>query len=353
MRTPYLFLRTAALGLAMVTALLLSGVSADAAGDADIGWQVQPEAEKPGSRPYFVYDVEPGQVIEDTVVIGNLGSDTLPLTMVATDGLNASDGRFDLLETAATPDDIGTWVQLETDQEGKAGQAVIPPGEERRVGFTITVPENATPGDHVGGIVSSLVTQEKDEEGRMAQLDSRVAARVYLFVEGELDPQLEVSDVQTDYAGSFLNPFSGSATVSWTVRNPGNIRLAGEQVVSIGGFAGWGATETTVELPEVLPGNEIRQTVKIDDVPSAIRLGTTVEVQPEDPNKRVADPIEPAAASTTIWAMPWLLVLVLVVAAAVFWLLMRRQRRHRAEVASLRAELEQQQEPAATPESTG
>jgi len=333
-------------------AVLLSGVSADAAGDADVGWQVQPDAEKPGSRPYFVYDVEPGDVIEDTVVIGNLGSRNLSLTMLATDALNAADGRFDLLESASVPDDIGTWVRLETDKGDKPGKVLVPPAEERRVGFTITVPDNATPGDHVGGVVSSLVTEEKNDKGQMAKLDSRVAARVYLFVKGDLDPRLEVSDVQTDYSGSFLNPFTGSATVSWTVRNPGNIRLAGKQTVSVAGIAGWGSEETTVDLPEVLPGNEVRQTVTIDGVPAAVRLGATVEVQPEDPNKRVADPIEPVADSTTVWAMPWLLVLVLVIVGTITWAVMRWQRRQRAQVKALKAELEEKKESSATPEST-
>ncbi len=325
------------------TAGVLWSPSATAAGNEDIGWQVQPHADKPGTRPYFVYDVDPGQTIEDTVVIGNLGRTPLPLTVFGTDALNAEDGRFDLLETVSDPTDVGSWVTL---SKGRTSSITVDPEQERSVDFSITVPENATPGDHVGGIVTSHLTQQKNDEGEAVQLDSRVAARIYLFVKGDLNPALEVSDVQVDHDASLINPLSGTATVSWSVRNTGNLRLAGNQRVSIGGVAGWGSSTTSVDLPEILPGNEVRQTTTIKGVPAAVRLAADVVVAPRDPSERSGDTIDPVGAGASIWTIPWTLLVLLALAALGTWALLAWQRRQRAVVAELREELERHRETA-------
>ena len=81
------------------------------------------------------------------------------------------------------------------------------------------MPDNATPGDHSAGIVTSLMTASS---GAAVALDRRLGARYYLRVSGTLSPAVGVSKVQVGYSGS-LNPVSSAAatvTVRAAVRHP-------------------------------------------------------------------------------------------------------------------------------------
>lgn len=327
-------------------AIALTTLAAGAASAEDnVIWQVQPAgSEGPGQRPYFVYDVAPGATIEDTMIIGNLSEIELPLRAFGTDALNAEDGRFDLLETDATPEDVGTWVTLDlSESEGDADTIVVPPGEEREVAFTINVPDNATPGDHVGGVVTSFMTETEGTNGELVRLDSRVAARIYLFVQGEIDASLQISDIDVDYDGSFFNPFSGNLNLSWTIENVGNIRLYGAQQVSVSGLAGLGAQSVEMDLPEVLPGNSVRQSVQLTGVPAAVRLNTDIFITPMDPANRLADPAEPTGVNLAIWAIPWFAILILAVVAAITWSVLRSRRRKDQLIDELRGQVEEQE----------
>lgn len=334
--------------LGAIGSVTSTGVAAE---DDRTTWTVQPASEDDsGTRPYFVFDLEPGTSITDTATVTNLSETPLSLTVFGTDALNTSDGRFDLLETTSDPEDVGAWTVLETaDGDADASGIAVQPGESIDVDFRIDVPQNATPGDHVGGIVTSLLTEQTGDDGEVFQLDSRVAARVYLHVLGDLEPRLQIEDLRADYDGSFTNPFSGDLTVNWTVVNDGNIRLGGQQTVAVGGFLGWGSTEHTVDLPEILPGNRVEQSVVLEGVPSAVRLGTDVEIQPIDPASRLADPIEPVRAGLQTWTVPWLLVIAAALAGVAAWAVLRSRRRQAALVDSLREELRQSHDPDPSP----
>ncbi len=112
------------------------------------------------------------------------------------------------------------------------------------------MPDDATPGDYAAGVVSSLVVVAEDG----VTTDRRLGSRVHLRVQGELAPALAVDDVRLAYDGT-LNPFApGSATVTFTVTNEGNARVAPATAVRVAGPFGLGATSATdVDVPELLP----------------------------------------------------------------------------------------------------
>jgi len=202
-------------------------------------------------------------------------------------------------------------------------------------------------------VVTSLTTERVDDGGETVLVDARVAARIYLNVRGELAPRLEVTDIERSYAGSLWNPFGGELTVKYTVRNVGNIRLAGTQTVSARGIAGWGDSQLRLDLPEVLPGNEIRQVVTLRGVPAAVKLDVGAEVHPVDNAGRIADPIEPVRATSSVWVLPWLLLVGAALLAAVAWLALHARRKHRRTIEHLRQEVASARHDAAADEPTG
>ena len=148
---------------------------------------------------------------------------------------------------------------------------MIQPGKTAEVPFTVTVPDNATPGDYVGGILTSL-TQSDEAEG--INVDRRLGIRVKLRVGGELKPNLAIEDLHVDYAGS-ANPFGkGDATVTYTIHNTGNAD-------PVGAAGGVGLRPVRVAAgprpgdiaapPELLPGESWKVKVPVHGVAPAVQ----------------------------------------------------------------------------------
>src|SRR5690606_34841810 len=101
-------------------------------------------------------------------------------------------------------------------------------------------------------------------------------------------------------------------TVTYTVRNSGNVRLTGEQKLTIGGPIGWTLRERDLDaLPELLPGSELTSRVEVDGVMPTGRLSAKVEITPLGPDGA----IEPVAAAASAWALPWTALVTVVVLA--------------------------------------
>ncbi|MFF3950694.1 hypothetical protein ACFYYN_38700 [Streptomyces sp. NPDC001902] len=287
---------------------------------------VQPStADKPDGRPNYSYGVTPGAVIRDHIAIWNYSAKPLTLSVYAADAINSAEGGFDLLARAARSSDAGTWIKLGRSRVTVAARSrVIVP-------FTLTVPRTVTPGDHPAGIVASLSAVRTGAKGDRVQVDQRVGARMYLRVAGQLRPLLAVEDLHTDYHGT-ANPFgTGTATVSYTVRNTGNVRLAAEQTVRVrDAFGGIATVKGSRDLAEVLPGNALRISVTATGVLPTVRDTTTVSVDAVSVRGDVAIPDLPSLTrSQGFWAVPWSLfaVLAAVAAVAVAWWIRRRRRR--------------------------
>ncbi|MFY1674571.1 WxL protein peptidoglycan domain-containing protein [Plantactinospora sp. WMMB334] len=296
---------------------------------APVTWGVTPSGPTgPNGRAMFAYKLDPGAVVTDHVAVTNHSVRPLTLRLYASDAVTTPQGGFDLLPGAERPVDVGSWVRL------TAATLTIPATSRMDVPFTLTVPDNATPGDHAGGIVASLAATGTDGQGSQVAVDHRVGARIYLRVTGGLSPALALEDLRVRHHAS-RNPFAGGEIVATaTVRNTGNVRLAGQPTLEAAGLFGLGGRDASgAVLPEILPGDAIRTTVRLPGVAPLFRLTATTAVVPAAVDGQVLRPA-PAVASqaTTVWAVPWtqLLLVALVGGAACVLLAARRRRRRRA-----------------------
>lgn len=281
-------------------------------------------------RPYYYYLGSPGTRLSDHVIVLNYSNQPLPLAVYATDGFNTYAGSSDLLEASVQPIDVGSWVTVKSPRR----DVVVPARKNNRPGslllpFSLAVPSSAEPGDHVGGIVAALRTHAKNAKGFVVDLDQRVAVQVFLRVSGELRPQLKVADLSASYVGT-LNPFgTGSARISYTVRNTGNVRLGGRQRVTVSGFAGsWSATGLA-DVPLLVPGGSAHVSAVVHGVWPEFWMKGAVTVQALGLTTDV-NPVAPIAKGQRhFWAVPWTLIALLValLALSIWW----RRRRPRAE----------------------
>ena len=286
-------------------------------------WSVQPSSQKkPDGRASFTYqDFAPGSSHEDFIAVDNFSATAKTFTVYASDAFNTAVGGFDLLAAADKPKDVGTWVHLaEPTVRIPARSSVIVP-------FTVTVPQNATPGFHVGGIVASSSSSGTGADGSRVQVDRRVGVRIYLQVTGPLRPSLQVENLSVQYHDSWNPTHPGSATVSYTLANNGNVPLQGHQTLhSAGLFGVFGKNLAVPDAPLLLPGNSIRMTIEVPRVWPGARLTAGLHVTPFT---NVTTLLQPAAAVTvsgSAWAMPWIWLAALIVLALAWY---RRKRRLR------------------------
>jgi hypothetical protein len=195
--------------------------------------------------------------------------------------------------------------------------------------FAVVVPSNATPGDHVGGITATLESFVTSKSGQRIRLLQSVGTRVFIRVSGPLHPLLAVKDVAVSYDDP-ISPFStGTAVVTYTVSNVGNVALGGKPTVSVSGL--FGSKQTVTRLPQIqllLPGFSVKETAKVTGIYPEVRESAHVSVTRLNLPGSVQPASGPFTAATTFWAVPWLLlaIVILIVASGTWWFLRRRRR---------------------------
>jgi hypothetical protein len=303
--------------------LAIQAPAPDVAPSDDLTWGIRPAGPAGGTaRPAFSYELSPGEVVDDAVRVSNFSESPLTLRISAHDAFNTDTGGFDLLPAGADSVDAGSWVTLAADE------VTIPAGEQLDVPFRVSVPSNAAPGDHAGGVVASMTVEQLGRDGTAVSVDHRVGTRIYVRVSGPIRPALVVTQLVTRYEPEGLLGLGGAAVTTYTVRNAGNVRLGGDQRLEISGVLGLASREAVVEsLPELLPGSEYTTSVTVEGVRSAIRLSSELTLIPSDPSDPSASGSEPdpIVASAAVWAVPWRAVVLLGGAMALLvWFRRRR-----------------------------
>ncbi|MBN9213002.1 MAG: hypothetical protein BGO45_13335 [Microbacterium sp. 71-36] len=323
----------AALVVAGIAATLVAAPAAvaedgDAATAATIGVATRPAGSdgRPDGRTRFSYSSDPGQSVADQVLVGNTGTERQDFTVYATDAFNGQDGTFSLLPTADVPTSVGAWVRFDNGTDRI--QFSLEPNEVRLLPFTMEVPADATPGDHVGGLVASVI-----EEGQQVSLDRRVATSIFARVSGDLQPQLSITSYSAAYEGDWWNPFGGSIRMRYTVTNPGNVALAANITTGVRTWLGIPATgDRGGSIPVLLPGNTASYDFTVDGVGQWFYLnpGTTLNPFVESQDATLQLPVTAVSRDTVVFATPWTVLILIVLIVGVVLLVRWRRRRDEA-----------------------
>ncbi len=293
-------------------------------------WGISPvRSGKADDRTFMSYQIGAGGQYSDKVVLLNYGIASVRLNVFAADLSNDVDGNVVAGLDTDTPKDAASWVRL----GGRELTATVPPRTRTGPGqvlvpFTIAVPSGATPGDHSAAIMAQLSSLGKNPDSQNVRLNQRIGTRIYLRVNGKLDPRLTVDNLTVSYRQS-LNPVGGgAAVVDYTVHNTGNVRLSAQQAVSVTGMFGTSSKVVTPAGVQLLfPGGSQQVRVRVSGVFPAIFEKSHVTVTPKLFDDQQSMTVPSAAATDSFTAVPWmlllcLLVLVLLIVAA--WLLRRR-----------------------------
>lgn len=343
---------------AVAVVALLPGAAAAAAGsegpDADeeaaVTWSVRPaDADGADGRSWAELELDPGESVTESLELRNFGEQDVEFALHAADGYFTDTGRFTILPTSETSEAAGTWIELEQ-------ETVRVPAEGRAVvDYTVTVPEDTTPGDHPAGVAAAIGSQGTDADGNVVDVQSRVGFRVMTRVTGEVAPALDVA-VSGDYRLDW-NPFRpGTMDIAYTVTNTGNVRLGADTAIRLGGLGG-DTDQPGIAIEEIAPGETRSGTAELRGVWPIGPLTASLEASGRavTADDGVTAP-EPVTASDRLIAvpLPQLILLLVAVALAALWLRQRRAQRReldrRLEEARAqgRAEAENRADPART-----
>ncbi|MGW2489272.1 DUF916 domain-containing protein [Streptomyces sp. NPDC001606] len=312
MRKPYVLL------LGLLLAWLPTWQAAPARAADNGSWSVYPVASKIAARPYFYLSADPGQTLTDRVAVRNRTGRPLTFRLYAADAYNTPrDGGFAVRGQGERMRGVGAWTRL------RRNRLTVPGHRTVTVPFTLRVPEGAEPGDHPGAIVALDEKVEPGSGSLALGVRQAVGARVYLRVGGPALPALFVGRVHISHHQPLIPGLgTGTATVSYTLRNTGNVTLNPRVRLTARGLFG----RTLLDRPltrvpsELLPGQQVRLTETWQGAPQLDRTRITLTASARTTRD---------SAAATYLALPWLPATLLALALAVAGFLLLRARRDR------------------------
>lgn len=204
---------TWAVTLIVALILLVTSSSVLAVENGGIGGKPSnPRSDNPRSLSIFVYELKPGQQVSDGVKIYNNTDQTKNIRVYATDSIISSGGAFACAQAADTIKEVGGWIKLDKNDIS------LSPKQSETIDFTVSVPNNAEPGEHNGCIAIQESKSNGTNVGNGIALSLRSAIRVAITIPGRITKELT-------YKGINFNLKKDKLVAAVLLRNNGNVSL--------------------------------------------------------------------------------------------------------------------------------
>lgn len=196
------------------------------------------------TKAWFIYTLKPGEVKEAKVDIINQSDQSVEVKIYPVDAVTTKDGAFAPQSEDREKIDVGAWITM------SASELSLKPNKTKAVDFTIKVPENAEVGDHMGAIIVQGKEIPEAEKGTAMQVVTRVGARIYLTVPGEMIKELELGDFSYKIE-------EGQVVFYLTLTNKGNVRISPKGEIEIKDKSGNVVDKIKITEREVFPKDTI------------------------------------------------------------------------------------------------
>jgi WxL interacting protein linking bacterial and host surfaces len=199
----------------------------------------------PSTKAFFKPTVAPGKTFTDEVIVTNTGDTPIDLVVSGVDGLTAPTSGAVYGNRQDPVNETGAWVR------SAKGAVTVPPHAELAVPFTVTVPKDIRPGDHLAGIAFEDVHPSSAGGNFAVTQIVRAVMGVQTIVPGP-----GAFAVHIDDAALQSLPGVGAASVLVTLGNNG-VRLGKPSLsVALSGPKGYQRTVVRT-LDTILPGDTI------------------------------------------------------------------------------------------------
>lgn len=149
----------------------------------------------PNTRPRgsFIYDTNPGVLIQDSVHVTNISSARGSVYLYPVDVTTSQTSGVAFLAHSDPRRDVGAWITL------RRSQITLNPGQSQDVPFTVRIPLHVRPGQHVGGVIAEAINQQvlSQQQGRnrtQIKIQVREAIVVLINLPGQPTYHLEAGE---------------------------------------------------------------------------------------------------------------------------------------------------------------
>lgn len=310
------------LGVALLASLSAPAAVALEAGGAGIA-PANPRPDEPLSSSWFIYEVNPGDVLEDDAWILNTSAKPLKISIDAVDAISLGGGGFGLLDKSQPNPNLGDWVTLDK------REVEVPPNTKQKVHFKITVPANPEVGDHIGGLVVQKMDSAPDmvskSGGATVNIRTRVGARIYLTVLGNIHRGWKL-------LGKSFFGRGNKMVLRFKVANSGNVRARLQGDVRIYGIFGLYDKWPDLDIGEVWQGKTNLQEINWPGKPRPLfgpYLAIATIKDTYAPMTRTTE-MPPAPPPVTVWMVtffiPYLQSLLLLFLIFIIWFIVQTRR---------------------------
>ncbi|THJ67136.1 hypothetical protein E8P82_06785 [Arthrobacter echini] len=300
--------------------------------DEAVTWSLRPAGENGSDgRSWVELELDPGASVTEYAQVQNFSDREVEFSLQSADGYFTDTGRFNMLDAGTPSTDAGLWIDI-TDS------VVVPAGGEVTVPFTVTVPADASPGDHPAGVSASIFSSGTTDGGAAVGIESRVGFRVMTRVSGDFVPDL-TAKVAARYSMSW-NPFRpGTVNVDYALQNAGNIRLGISPEIIVEMVFGAGLTSVSApKIAEIAPGEVSRASVEVNNIWPLAVLHVSIRAEGRPVlDAESTDPVQ-VQETVSVVAVPWPQLITLIIAAGIIVMFIVTRRRQRKAIA---AQLEQ------------
>jgi hypothetical protein len=237
--------------LALVTgaaaAIGLSVAVASASAASIGGFGVRPahaDPSNPATRAYFIIHARGGSTRHDAAIVTNGGTKPLVLEVDPVDGLTGVTSGVVYANRGVPVHGAGAWVTP------TVRRVTVAPRSSTRVGFTVTVPRSARPGDHVAGIAFQALEPTRSGSSFAVTVVVRTVVGIEFEVPGPATPQVRIYSLALGRLPGTTVP---SAVV--TLEDVGRKLCRPQLAVALTGQDA--TTRATQTLGTILPGDRI------------------------------------------------------------------------------------------------
>ena len=221
---------------------------------------------------YFHYEATAGEIVEDVVVVQNLGPEPVQLALYAADAQTADNGGITFPNKDKSLSDAGMWLKL-TENE-----LTLAPNERREVPFSLAIPAGIT-GEHAAGIVAQrLDLANTTSQGSGVTFVPSVGMTVLVNIAGTVAQQkLEITELTSKTS-------RGQQAIIATLHNSGNVGLHTEGNLTIQQTNGTIEREIPIRLGYFLAGDTLTYPIALNSALPAGDYDITLSLDHEGGN---------------------------------------------------------------------
>lgn len=209
---------------------------------------------------FFTLEAEAGTTNELTVVLGNADDEPLELLTYVNDAVPMTNGGFGVADPEVPATGPATWIDYPMEIHNFA------PGEGVERTFTVTIPDDAKPGQYIAGISLQTAEPLAVEGSSLFNQIIRKTIAVFIIVPGEQTPAYDLGEPQ-------IVPGARRAQIMIPVNNTGNVLVKPRGELRLRNKAGETVLTAPIAMGSVYAGTTAPLAVS---VPSSVPVGDYV-----------------------------------------------------------------------------